>query len=381
MSSRLVVRLAIGLSLAGTTALHAQARPLATDSLLQRIRVLDSAMVARGRVVDSIRRSLVRPVPPVEVSRGALRVRTDSALEPRVRDALESVARSIDARGGTTFSSRAAAHVPTVTGDSVRSLLGMLPAIAINADTGRGWSMIGQRTLRSKSSVSEIADGLAAIVEQFAMVGADSALTAWVMLGRAPLRPLTDEQGADAYIELATTESIALRRCRARDVSACLDALGVDSMPGSRLTRWYAPDDYRAMVRVAAPPREDSAAVAAWIRCRERRDDAGCRIAASALPDTRIPLPLSAAVRFTFLREVLDAGGPGSFDRLLGSPGTIRDRLSLAAREPLDQTVQRWLTRVERSRPDRMRLAGDLVVASLGWTTVILALAFTRRGA
>ena len=211
------------------------------------------------------------------------------------------------------------------------------------------------------------------------MQGVDSALAAWVMLGRAPLRPATAAENSDAYIELATTESIALRRCRARDVSACLDALGIDSMPGTRLSRWYAPEDYRSIARVAAPPGRDSIAVAAWIRCRREGDEMACRSTVNALANERVPLPFSAAARFTFLRDVLDAGGAGAFERLVASSGTERERLAAAANEPLDRTVNRWLDRVERSRPDRMRTSGTLIVASLGWTAAILGLALVRR--
>jgi hypothetical protein len=379
MSSRLVIRLALAVAMARTGTAHAQVPARQADSLLQRIRVLDSAMLARGRTVDSIRRSLVRPVPPADVRQGPLHVRTEPDLEPRVREADDSVVQLIQRRGGAVVAERAAAHVVMVTRDSTRSIFGMLPTIAITADTTRRWSMIPQRQVRGGAHGPEIADALGAVVEQLAMQGADSALSAWIMVGRSPVRAASVSEGADAYVELATTESIALRRCRARDVAACLDALGIDSLTGNRLTRWYAPEDYRAVTRVVAPPRDDSVAVTAWLACREHRDDAGCRIAVRAIPDARVPLPLSASVRFTFLREVLDAGGAGSFDRLVAGSGSIRDRLAGAANEPLDRTVLRWLERLERSRPDRMHVAPELIIASLGWTVVILGLPLIRR--
>jgi len=310
---------------------------------------------------------------------GVLHIRTEPRLEPRVRAAAQAVTTLIDQRGGTTVAKRASAYVPTITRDSAWSMFGTVPVIAINADTARRWSMIGQRHVPSRASAAELADGLAAIVEQFAMQGVDSALAAWVMLGRAPLRPATTAENSDAYIELATTGSIALRRCRARDVSACLDALGVDSMPGTRLARWYSTEDYRSVARVAAPPGDDSVAVAAWIRCRHKGDDLACRSAVNALTNARVPLPFSASARFTFLREVLDAGGVGALDRLVTSSGTVRERLAAAANEPLDQTVGRWLDRVERSRPERMRTSGTLIIASLGWTAAIVGLALVRR--
>jgi len=336
-------------------------------------------MLVRARAVDSLKRSIVRPVPPLDVAQGALHVRTDSTLATKVRGAVNHVARLIDQRGGTVIATRASAFVPTITRDSTRSIVGMLPTVSITADTARRSSTFGQRSVRASASGAEFADALAAIVEQFAMQGVDSALAAWVMLGRAPLRAMTEAEAADAYIELATTESIVLKRCRARDVTACLDALGIDSTTGSRLDRWYGHEDYRSLLRAAVPGRDDSVAVAAWLRCRHDRIERDCDVAAHALPNDRVPLPLSASMRFAFLREVLDAGGPGSFDRLVGSPGSIKSRLAAAAGESLDSTVVRWLDRIERGRPERMRMPMSLVVASLGWSGLILGLVVMRR--
>lgn len=351
---------------------------VASDSLLRRIRALDSVMNAHSRSLDSMRRLLVRPVPPVEVRRGALRIRTDATLAPRVRVAVDSVAALIERRRSTTLAARVGGHVLMVARDSVRSMFGMQPIITVSADTVSRWSVLRTQTAANPSA-EQLTATLTKTIEQMAMHGADSALTAWVMVGRVPLRPATADEGADAYIELATTESVALRRCRARDMASCLDVLGIDSLPGRRLDRWYAPEDYRATLRTAVPPREDSAAVAAWIRCRDAHDETGCRAAAVALPDGRVPLPLSPSARYAFLREVLDAGGSGAYDRLLVSSGSLRSRLTAAAGEPLDATVARWLDRVESSRPERMRLSPGLIVASLGWTGAILALALIRR--
>ena len=378
MSNRILAVLAIALA-ACPQSMSGQLASREADSLLQTVRGLDSVLLVRTRSVDSIRRTLVRQLPPVDIREGPIHVRTDSTLAPRVRSAVSSVVEMVDQRGGSLVASRSSAHVATITRDSTRSIVGMLPVIAINADTTSRWSMIDRRHVRASASGAAIANELAAIVEQRAMQGVDSALAAWVMVGRAPLRPASAAEEADAYVEYATTESAVLRRCRARDPFACLDALGVDSIAGSRPDRWYAAEDYRSLVRASAPLRDDSVAVAAWIRCRRNGDEASCGIAARALPNGRVPLPLSASVRFTFLREVLDAGGKGAFDRLVGSPGTVRDRLTAAAGEPLDRTALRWLDRLESSRPRRMEIPATLLAASLGWSALILGLALIRR--
>jgi hypothetical protein len=368
----------IALAAFASAPLRAQTAASTSDSLLVKVRYLDSAMVVQRRVVDSVRKLVVRPAPAVDVHAGALHVRTDSALAPRVRDAVAATSADIDRRGDSAFVRPTTEHVLAITRDSARSIFGVRPTISIRADTTNRWSIYGQHQVSRQAPSTDIRNSLTLFVEQFAMQGVDSTLAAWVMVGRAPLRLPNSAEYADAYVELATTESAALRRCRSGDATACLDALGLDSAQAPRLTRWYSPGDYRAMLRTTAP-RNDSIAVAAWLRCRHDRDDAACGVAALALPNDRIPLPLSGSVRSTFLAEVLEHGGSGSFDRLVATPGNLRERIEAASAESADVTVKRWLDHVEASRPDRMRLSPGLFLASLGWSSVILALAFTRR--
>ena len=337
-------------------------------------------MIVQSGAVDSVRRSLVRSVPPVDVHHGALRVRTTTELETRVRPAVQSVAALIESRGGSPLASRVLSHVPMITRDSTRSIFGPEPLIAFASDTLRRWSSATQRPVDGFATTQEIADALTSMVEQFALQGADSALAAWIMVGRVPLRPANASESADAYIEMMTVESVALRRCQSGDTDSCLDVLGIDSLPGNRLTRWYAPADYRALLRAVAPPREDSAAVAAWVRCRQNREQSACSVAAAAIPNDRVPLPLSATSRLMFLREALDAGAGGAYGRLVDGGGSVRVRLTRAAGEPLDRTVAKWRSRMADSRPDRMHVPAGLVLASLGWTGALLGVALIRRG-
>lgn len=370
---------ALGAFMLGTSALGAQSPAVSRDSMLENIRALDSVVIERSRSVDSVRRALVRPVPPITVRRGTLEVRTVAALEPRVRAAVDSVAGLIDRRGGPALSARVAGHVPMILPDSTREVFGVVRVLIIVPDTNRRSAAVTRRSIPATAPVSQIANGIAATVEQFALQGVDSALAAWVMVGRLPLRAPSDAEATDAYIDLATIESEALRRCRAGDAASCLDVLGIDSLPGTRLARWYTPDDYRALLRIVAPPREDSVAVAAWVRCREQHDRAACATAANSLPDSRVPLPMSSTARLLLLHEVLDAGGPAAYGRLVTATGPMRARLEYASGEPLDSTVRRWRDHVEGARPDAMRLRPGLVVASLGWTSALLGLTLIRR--
>ena len=378
--ARLVVALMAAALTFDAASLRGQTSTPAIDSLLRRVHTLDSSLIVRSRALDSVRRSLIRAVPPVDVRRGAMQVRTTADLEPRVRTAVDSVAVLIERRGGASLAARVATHVPLVARDSTRSIFGAVPVLSFASDTSGRWPSTTHRPIPASATSAEVADALAGMVEQFALQGVDSAFGAWIMVGRVPLRPARPSEGADAYIEIMTAESAALRRCQSGDKESCLDVLGVDSLPGARLARWYAPQDYRTLLRAVAPAREDSAAVAAWVRCREDRDEPACVVAATSLANDRVPTPLSATARVTFLREVLEAGGANAYERLVTTDGSVRTRLTEAAGMPLDTVVGRWRARISESRPERMRLRPGLVVASLGWTGALLGLALIRRG-
>src|SRR5690349_18515708 len=123
MFDRRAAALAIVAALSAT-AVRAQTLSPRVDSLLRQVRLLDSSLMVRSHAVDSVRRALVRPVPPVEIRRGPLSVRTVTDLEDRVRPAVDSVAALIDRAGGATLASRVKRHAPTITPDSAHTLFG-----------------------------------------------------------------------------------------------------------------------------------------------------------------------------------------------------------------------------------------------------------------
>jgi hypothetical protein len=333
----------------------------------------------RKQTVDSVRRSLVRPIPPVALTSGPLSVRTTPELESRVREAVRLTSEVIARTASATLSASVASHVPVVMRDSSPVALGSVPVISISPDSTRRWYSTMRVNVPVTARAAQIADRLSMFVEQFALRGVDSSLAAWIMVGRLPLRPTSDENAHDVYIEVAANESIAARRCRAGDTGACLDVFGLDSSAGARLDRWYAPEDYRSLLRHVAPPRDDSTIVAAWLRCREERDQNACVVATHALPDSTIPFPLSGNARLMLVRDALEIGGAGAYDRLVAPNGSVRARMESAAGKPIDIVVNRWRGRVEAARPNPMKVRAGATIASLGWCALFLAVGITRR--
>lgn len=353
--------------------------PANDDSSLARIRSLDSVVAVRKSTLDSIRRSHVRAIPSVAVTSGALTVRTSPELESRVRGAVALSSQLVADAGSPTLLPRITNRLPVVMRDSTPVALGFVPVISIAPDTTRRWYATMRVTVPVTASAPDIADRLSMFVEQFAFQNVDSSLAAWAMMGRAPLRPTSAENARDVYVELATGESAAARRCRSGETDACLEAFGLDSSSGSRLNRWYSPEDYHSLLLRVAPPRDDSAAVAAWVRCRDDREQGACAAAAHALPDSSVPFPFSGSARLMLLRQAFELGGAGAYDRLVMTNGSVRGRIEAAAGKPMDVIVQRWLASVEAARPNPMKLRASMAAASLGWCGLLLAVGITRR--
>jgi hypothetical protein len=361
-------------------AAHVEAQaPERQDSLRRRIHALDSIVMVRKNAVDSVRRSLVRAVPTVSVSTGSLSVRTTPELEPRVRAAVALASKVIDDAGSSALPEKIASHIPVVVRDSTPTVMGFVPVISVASDTASRWYAAMRLTASVTSPAPHIADRLSIFIEKYALQGVDSSLAAWVMMQRLPLRPTAEEFAADVYVEVAANESVTARQCRAGATAACLDVFGLDSSDGSRLSRWYSAEDYRSLLRRVAPPRDDSVAATAWLRCREDHDQDACVVAAHALPNSSIPFPFSGPARFTLLREAFEIGGAGAYDRLIAPNVSVRARIEAAAGKPIDVVIQRWLARVEQSRPNPMKIRVGATIASLGWCGLFLAVAITRR--
>ena len=353
--------------------------PANEDSLLRRVRMLDSVVAVRKNTVDSIRRSIVRAVPAVPVRNGALSVLTTTDLEPRVRAAVAIASKLVDDAGSSRLPGLVSPHTPVIVRDSTPVAMGFVPVISVAPDSARTWYAAMRLSASVAASPPQIAERLAYFVEQFALQGADSSLAAWAMMGRLPLRPTSAESARDVYVELATNESVVARRCRSGATAACLDAFGLDSSAGSRLDRWYAPEDYRTLLRRVAPPSDDSSAVAAWLKCQDDHDQDACVRAVHSLPDGSVPFPFSGNARLMLLRQAFEIGGAGAYDRLVASNASVRARVEAAAGRPMDVVVNRWLARVEEARPNPMKLRAGPTIASLGWCSLFLAVGITRR--
>ena len=134
------------------------------DSLVRRIRALDSVVSVRRQTTDSVRRSLVRTLPNVEVTSAALSIRTTLELESRVRAAVALTAKVIDDAQAATLASRVANHVAIIRRDSTPVGFGFMPVISLTPDSTRRWYATMRVNVSVTATPAQIADRLSMFV-------------------------------------------------------------------------------------------------------------------------------------------------------------------------------------------------------------------------
>jgi hypothetical protein len=171
-----------------------------------------------------------------------------------------------------------------------------------------------------------------------------------------------------AYIELVTRPSLAVRQCFRGNVGACRAALSVTD-GADLLTRWYDPAERRALVAKSY--------WSAFANQRHRRvdlracaegDDSTCLDLLAALPPGHIQPPLDFSARLALAAIAVEMGGAGAMGRLLDAPErSMAVRLSDAARTNPDSLTHRWLRTVRAARPASVLVPPWGAWIALGW--------------
>lgn len=186
-------------------------------------------------------------------------------------------------------------------------------------------------------------------------------------IGGSPLIQLRGP--AAVYRELATAPSRAARSCFVGVGGWCWEALGI-SQAGDPWRTWYtAPERRLVATRL---PSFGSPRTAQALQCF-----AGSLQACDALLFERAPpIPLSATARTSLVVYALQAGGEGSYARLLATASpSLPERLALAAGRDRDALVAAWRADVLSRRPDAAADLARLPWSVLFWMLVLGGLA------
>jgi len=204
----------------------------------------------------------------------------------------------------------------------------------------------------------------------------DAQLTSWLSPQFAPGGPARERLDV-AYVELVTSPRSKARSCYVGDLVACRAALRLTGREDP-VRAWYDAADRRDIVRRFGRLGGDVG------RCQRDGPDEACEAALRLIPPEQLPGALSRAAQLSLLQIVLDAGGPGAYDRLRASATanrSIEERLALTARaENGDSLLSAWRATVLAARPHTVEISAPSAWAAVLWGVVLgfLALRSTR---
>lgn len=342
-------------ALACAAALRVDAQTTASERArlerLRRERTRVAAIVARA---DSQRR--------ISVGVDTIHVGTLTLLAPSAQGALAEQAAALAwgmlerTFGGGTAVLRPIEFV--LQGPSVPDITPRVP----NANVRTSWAPQG-------ATAEIVALSLSLPAAMTITAAQDTGLQYWLR-ATIDVRPWTAAHWEGLYTEFVTAPWTSVRACHLGDLAACQRALGLSPAP-RYLEVWYADADLEAVLRAGG---------GAWARrlspgdaqaCLERHDSRMCRAALSAVPDQYLTAPLSGAARVALVALALEWGGAGAYERLRAAPGPMQDRLTAAARVPIDSLVGTWRARLLAHRPASVTLRPAGAWTAFLWVVVL----------
>ena len=161
------------------------------------------------------------------------------------------------------------------------------------------------------------------------------------------------------------------RRCYAGDLRACSQTLQLSPV-GDPIREWYEPSDLRRIVKRGelTALRVDGLGTR---RCLDG-DDLACATVLRGFPPNMLPEPAPAQSRAALARVALRMGGEGAIERMLEGDRQPLERLSHAARAPVDSILRVWQRAAQDVRASSRDLSAEIVFGALFWSLALGAL-------
>jgi len=194
----------------------------------------------------------------------------------------------------------------------------------------------------------------------------------WLGSGLAPTAPdrRTWHQGR---VGLALSGTLASRECAAGAVARCVQALGLTPVPNPAFALFDATGRQKMVADERRALRDEDSTT--FDRCVRANQYAACDSIARSMPPELVPMALPGSARSTVLEYALVKGGSGAFDRMIATPGGIRDRLEAASGESADSLVRQWRAAVMDAPENAASLDGETAISSLLWAALCGGLA------
>jgi hypothetical protein len=351
------------------------AAPVAAQDLDQMARGLDSVMREAARAQEAILayRKSSRPALGFSdssvIAHGKVKVYFNPEFAERARAGAAEADRQLEAIGSGM--NRVGNFVFSVTADS-----------AFNNDDRRYGRTRGVNVRRHLASdptnpnrtsadgdAKSIASVIVGAVAQDVSFNAASAINKWVSGGLplAPeLNPKTD-WGA-LRLEIVSSASHTGRDCFLGDVKACRLFLELDTVADPARALFDAAGRQR-MVKYEGDNARRASRVATE-RCYDGNDEA-CLTVLNMIHVSALSSPF---VRASVVSHALTLGGDRAAERLVTTPGSTRDALAAAAKQPLDSIIVDWQRHLNERSGTASNLPFSIAISSLVWIALCVFL-------
>jgi hypothetical protein len=191
------------------------------------------------------------------------------------------------------------------------------------------------------------------------------------MGGNVSVDSLNSEDWRLIRFGLISSPAAVSRRCYSGDLAACAVTLGFTPVDDP-IYEWYDANDRRRLVTRAERTalRVDGLGTR---RCQEG-DDVACASVLRGFPPGMLPDPATAQSRATLARLALSVGGSGAVERMLEGDRPPLERLSRAARIPVDSLLRIWQRSARDVRGASRDLPTEIVFGALFWSLALGAL-------
>ena len=358
---RKTLRLLLLASLALPATLHAQRDArlarlrLASDSALDRLKRYDDSIRAANATLDSVQVGPLRMM--VEPSLKALATRAGQialdTLRPRLGSTIERVRRYSYVLRVERFTQWR--------NDKPDS------NVVIEAYGRVGPAIMN---IRQRYDTSLVASSIRMYVPYLVVRDVSLQFIGW-MGGFVSLDSLNRDDWKTIRFGLVSSRAVVGRRCYAGDLASC--ALMFQFTPATDpVHQWYDARDRRGIVK-----RSENTALringVATKSCLDG-DDAACAVLLRKYPPGSLPEPAALQTRTTLVRLAVQLGGEGAVERLLEGDRQPLERLSAAARMPVDSLLRRWQTSARNMRSSSRDLSAEIVLGALFWSLALGAL-------
>jgi hypothetical protein len=191
------------------------------------------------------------------------------------------------------------------------------------------------------------------------------------MGGFVSLDSLTRDDWKAIRFGLVSSPAAVARRCYAGDLAACSITLQFTPVSDTVL-QWYDANDRQRIVKRTENTALRIDGIGAK-RCIEG-DDASCVVLLRKYPPGVLPAPAALQARTALTRLAIQLGGAGAIERMLEGDRQPLERLSAAARMPVDSLISRWQTSARTMRASSRDLSAEIVLGALFWSVALGAL-------